>query len=42
MSTSSAFISYHHDDRIIGETLKDQLEFLATSWRGTDGRQFLS
>jgi hypothetical protein len=33
-STSSAFISYHHDDRIIGETLKDQLEFLATRGNG--------
>jgi TIR domain len=38
-SDSSAFISYHHDDRIVGETLYDQLTFLAS--RG-DGRRFLS
>jgi hypothetical protein len=39
MPESSAFISYHHDDKIIGEILYDQLVFLAG--RG-DGKRFLS
>lgn len=33
-SKSSAFISYHHDDRIIAESLQAQLLFLATSGKG--------
>lgn len=33
---SSAFISYHHDDRIIGETLRDELSFLATRGKGRE------
>lgn len=33
-STSSAFISYHHDDRIIGETLRDELSVLASRGKG--------
>ena len=36
---SSAFISYHHEDKIIGETLNDQLMFLAVHG---DGRRFLN
>ena len=36
---SSAFISYHHEDKIIGETLNDQLIFLAAHG---DGRRFLN
>lgn len=35
-SKSSAFISYHHDDRIIGETLRDELSFLATRGKGRE------
>lgn len=34
MTTSSAFISYHHDDKIIGECLYDQLVFLAKQGLG--------
>jgi hypothetical protein len=33
-SKSSAFISYHHDDRIIGETLRDELSSLASRGKG--------
>ena len=36
MSKSSAFISYYHEDRDIGETLKEQLLFLARCGTGRD------
>lgn len=34
MSGSSAFISYHHEDSVIGEALHDQLSFLAAAGEG--------
>ncbi|WP_374368577.1 toll/interleukin-1 receptor domain-containing protein [Dongia sp.] len=34
MSQSTAFLSYHHDDRIIGETVLAQLAFLASRGEG--------
>lgn len=34
MSQSSAFISYHHSDELIGDTLYDQLMFLAEKGKG--------
>ncbi|HEY8095419.1 MAG TPA: toll/interleukin-1 receptor domain-containing protein, partial [Methylobacter sp.] len=34
MADSSAFISYHHDDKIIGEALSEQFYFLASKGEG--------
>ena len=34
MHNSSAFISYHHEDRKIGEDIKEQLTSLTASGKG--------